>query len=335
MHISEGLCVGLLARCADSKFLRFAEEVVTFMRARSGMTIASYSALMKVYAYSGMYDKACDLYAQIRSEGLEPDSLMYGCLMKFSVECGRTELSRELFEKSPSVDIQNYMSLIRAAGRDKDVPRAFAVLEKLKNSGVSVDVAAYNCVLDACVSAGDLKRARALVSEIKTFTSVDIITYNTLLKGFCAKGDLHAAKELLQEMEGAGMTPNDVSYNCLINAAVSNGNFREAWNAIDMMETNGVPVDHYTLSIMMKALKKSKDPKHLARAMQLVDRSGVDVLSDEVLLNSVLETCTRHRQLPRLTGIISKVTESNFRSSLHTYGSLIKACSTIKQLDMC
>ena len=104
--ISEGLCVGLLARCADGKFLSFAEEIVRFVRAGPGMSIAVYSGLMKVYAYSGMYGKACDLYDQIRQDGLEPDTMMYGCLMKFSVECGRTQLSQELSEKLSVLDIQ-------------------------------------------------------------------------------------------------------------------------------------------------------------------------------------------------------------------------------------
>merc|ERR1719282_2234129 len=103
------------------------------------MTIAVYSALMKVYAYCGMYDRACNLYDQIRADGLEPDAMMYGCLMKFAVECGRTDLSRELSEKAPSLDIQNYMSLIRAAGRDRDIKRAFDVLNKLKEACVSID----------------------------------------------------------------------------------------------------------------------------------------------------------------------------------------------------
>jgi pentatricopeptide repeat protein len=337
IRISEGLCVGLLARCADSKFLRFAEEIVAHVRSQNAMSIACYSALMKVYAYCGMYDKACDLYSQIKQEGLEPDSMMYGCLMKFSVECGRTDLSQELFDKSPSLDIQNYMSLIRAAGRDKDVHRAFAVLDKLKASGVSVDIAAYNCVLDACVSAGDLKRARALMTEMQELYNkkLDIITYNTLLKGYCSKGDVRGAKDLFLEMERAGLSPNDVSHNCLINAAVCSGNFREAWNTIALMEQNGVPVDHYTLSIMMKALKKVKDPRDVARALDLLDRSGVNVNSDEVLLNTVLETCTRHRQLHRLESIISTVMSSNLRPSVHTYGSLIKGCSTIKRLELC
>jgi len=335
LRISEGLCIGLLVRCADSKFLRFAEEIVSFVRARSRMTIPCYSAFMKVYAFCGMYDKACDLYAQIRVDGLEPDGLMYGCLMKFAVECGRTELSRELFDKSPALDIQNYMSLIRAAGRDKDVDRAFMVLERLKRSGVSIDIAAYNCVLDACVSVGDMKRAHAFISEMQAIIKLDIITYNTLLKGYCSKGDLQGAKSVLLQIEQAGLVPNDVSYNSLINAAVSKGNFREAWSTVEMMEHKGVPVDHYTICIMMKALKRVQDPKDVGRALELLDRSGIAVCSDEVLLNVVLETCTWHRQMHRLESIISAFINSKLRPSAHTYGSLIKACSTLKRLDKC
>lgn len=31
---------------------------------------------MKVYAYSGLYEKACDLYEEIKREGVEPDAMM-------------------------------------------------------------------------------------------------------------------------------------------------------------------------------------------------------------------------------------------------------------------
>lgn len=336
VRISEGLCVGLLARCADSKFLRFAEEIEIYVRKKGGMTIAIYSAFMKVYAYCGMYGKACDLYTQIKAEGLEPDHMMYGCLMKFAVECGRTELSQELFDKAPVLDIHNYMSLIRAAGRDKDIDRAFAVLEKLKASCMAVDIAAYNCLLDACVSAGDMQRAHALVSEMRNISHLDVITYNTLLKGFCSKGDVRSAKGLLIEMEQAGLAPNDVSYNCLINAAVSSGNFQEAWSTVEMMERTGVAVDQYTLSIMLKSLKKnSVAVKDVNKTLELLDRSGVDVCSDEVLLNTALETCTRHRKLQRLEAIVSSFSTCSLHPSVHTYGSLIKACSALKCLDKC
>mmetsp|Transcript_81527 Transcript_81527/g.149165 ORF Transcript_81527/g.149165 Transcript_81527/m.149165 type:complete len:1018 (-) Transcript_81527:339-3392(-) len=335
VRISETLCVGLLSRCAETKFLRFADDITKFVREHHSMTLAVYSALMKVYAYAGMYDKACDLYEQIIAQGLEPDAMMYGCLMKFAVECGRTDLSRELSSKTPTLDIQNYMSLIRAAGHDKDIERAFQVLQTLKESGVEPDIAAYNCVLDVCVSTGDLARARELMAEMRKIGKLDIIAYNTFLKGFCRLGDLQGAKNLLSEMERIGMPPNDVSYNCLINAAVSKGMWQEAWNTVGMMQTSGVKVDQFTVSIMMKALKKTKDPKHVHGALALLDNSGVDVCSDEVLLNSVLECCIRHHVHRRLEYVIDAFNKSSMQPTVHTYGCLIKACSTLKRVDKC
>ena len=88
------------------------------------MTLASYSALMKVYAYCGLHDRAFDLYPQLFKEGFAPDPVMYRCLIRFAGECGRTELLKELAGAAPHLDIQNFMSLIRAASRDKDVARA-------------------------------------------------------------------------------------------------------------------------------------------------------------------------------------------------------------------
>ena len=81
----------------------------------------------------------------IIASGLALDTIMYGCLMPFSAQCGRTELSQELSRFAPELDIQNYMSLIRAAGRD----RAFQLLERLRDAGDTMDLAMYKFVLDA------------------------------------------------------------------------------------------------------------------------------------------------------------------------------------------
>mmetsp|Transcript_12858 Transcript_12858/g.23021 ORF Transcript_12858/g.23021 Transcript_12858/m.23021 type:complete len:1016 (-) Transcript_12858:59-3106(-) len=335
-RINEGLCVGLLARCAESKFLNFAEEIVAYTRANGQMTIATYSALMKVYAFCGMYDKACYLYDRIREDGLVPDQLMYGCLMKFAAECGRTSLSEELSQKAPALDIQNYMSLIRSAGRDRDVKRAFAVLKRLKESPLTPDIASYNCVLDVCVQSGDMRRAKELVHEMREMGLTDIITFNTLLKGHCATHDLKGAKELLGEIELAGLKPNDASYNCLINIAASSGDFNEAFQIVDLMQSHGVKADHYTLSILMKAMKKVKNQKAVVpKVLDLLDRTQLDVCADEILFNAVLDTCIRHRETSRLENILNSYTNSRLRPSVHTYGSLIKACNVLKRPNQC
>ena len=59
------------------------------------------------------------------------------------------------------------MSLIKAAGRDRDVDRAFSIIQRLRENDVKPDAIAFNCVLDVCVKAGDLSRARKLLQEMK------------------------------------------------------------------------------------------------------------------------------------------------------------------------
>ena len=75
----------------------------------------------------------------------------------------------------------------------------------------------------------------------------------------------------------------------------------KAWSLIEMMQRGGVSVDNFTISIMMKSLKKLRGPKDVAKILDLLDRSGVDVCTDEILLNTILETCIRHREFRRLT----------------------------------
>lgn len=333
--ISEGFSHSVLTRCAEAKFIKLAEELLAHWRSKGAMSVQLYSSLMKVYAFNGMYDKACDLYPQLLSEGLQPDGIMYSCLMKFAAECGRTSLSQEMSEKLPNLDVQNFMSLMRSAVHDRDAPRAMALLRRWQASEVRVDVAAWNCCLDACVSAGDVQSGRALLDEMVKSVPADIITYNTLLKGYFQVGDIAGAKTLICEMESAGHRPNDVTYNCMVNAAVTYGSFDDAWQVLESMKDKNVPLDHYTISILLKSLKTSGTPRNVSRALGLIESSSVGVFSDEIMLNTVLETCIRYQETSRLEKILSSFATSGLRPGIHTFASLIQAAGFLKWIDQC
>jgi len=272
---------------------------------------------------------------QGHADGLETDATMYGCLMKFEVECGHTGLAQQLSEEAPSLGIQYYMSLIRAAGRDTDVDIAFAVFDKLMASGLVVVRAAYNSVSDVCASAGDVNRAHTLVVGMWASISVDIITCEVLLKSYCVKNDPHGGRNLLKEMGREGYAPNDVSFNCPINAAVCVNCLQDAWGLIDMMEPSGMAIDHFAVSIMMKSLKKLSNPNKICWSLALLDRSGLDASSDEIMLCTVLETCFKHREFQRLQAILSRYGHQSMLPSAHTYAVLIKAYGVLKLVDGC
>jgi pentatricopeptide repeat protein len=339
-YFTDGLCAGRIARCAEQKFLVFAERLASVMRSRGQMTVMTYSALMKVYSYCNKYSEACDLYHQLLADGLEPDSTMYGCLMKFSAECGRTDLTRELSAKMPcnKLGVHHHMSLIRAAGQDKDVEKAFTVLAQFREAG-GLDTAVCNAVLDVCCAVRDMERACRLVTEMRKDGLLDIISFNTLIKGYCMLGDSTRATQVLTDMEKSGFQPNDITYNCLINMAASAGDFRAAWKTISTMESKSVRIDHYTVSTLLKALKRAPAGKgDIGRVLDLLDRHHIDICCEEVLLNTALEACVKHGEHRRLESLLdngSIKSGAGTQLAPHTYANLIKAAGVLKRLQQC
>lgn len=336
LFASEGLCGNLLARCGEAQNLRFADSIIAYLRSRSMMTLAIFKTLMKVYATCNLYGKACDLYEQVLAEGIEPDQVMYGCLVKFAVKCGRTELSRELVGKTTGTDVQNYMWMIRAASRDGDVDKAFALLRDVEKSQDRVaDAAMYNATVDACVSNGRMPEGRRLLKEMAAKGLANLVTYNTLMKGCSVKGDIRSARGVLREMEDAGMVPDSASYNCLMGAMVSAENYSETTSLIDEMDRKGVSIDHYTVSIMMKVVKKANQ-RDSHRALAVLERfDGMKLHEDEVLFNTLLDALIHRRYIDRLGVVLQDFDVANVKPSVQTYGLLIKAFSLLKKTSRC
>jgi len=199
-----------------------------------------------------------------------------------------------------------------------------------------LDPAVYNCAVDVCVNNSMMDRARALLAEMSERGLANLITYNTLMKGYGAKGDLAAARRVIREMEDAGVKPDSASYNCLMGSMVATGSVADAWKVLDEMDRRGVPMDHYTVSIMMKAAKRARIPRDGMRALAVLDRaSGVKVCDDDVLFNTVLDACIHRQDLDRLRKILEAFASSAMKPSVQTYGLLIKAFSTMRQLSRC
>jgi len=280
---------------------------------------------------SRLFHKTCDLYATLREDGLEPDTIMYGGLIKAAVECGRLDLSKTLLQKSGTLDIQNYMSLFRACGRERNSRKAVELLAELESSDVGVDTTAYNCVLDVCIKCGDKKSVANLFTKMKVTGYVDTISYNTLLKGMGAGATgLTDAGMVLAEMRQLGLQPNQITYNSLINFAMSCGDVAQAWSFIKNMEEEGVPVDNFTCSIMMKGLRHASQPSDVDRTLALIEQSPVT--PDDVLVNTLLDACIRLRDVSRLTNALKTFHGSGVVPSEHTYGSVIKAYGHAKAL---
>merc|ERR1719387_1623613 len=236
---SEGSAISIVTLCAESKHLQMAERVAEYAKEKGRASLALYSSLMKVYACSRKFNKTCDMYETEMANAdpkMELDAVAYGCLIKAAVESGRLELARKLFQQSGNPDLLNYMSLIRAAGREKNARKALDLLKELEQSPIEVDTTCYNCVLDVCVACCENTMALELFERMKVVDRLDVISYNTLLKLLMKQGSWAKVEVVLEEMRGRGLKPNVVTYNSLINAFISNGDMAFAWRYLEDME---------------------------------------------------------------------------------------------------
>jgi len=236
-----------------------------------------------------------------------------------------------LFRESGNPDLLNYMSLIRAAGRERDVQKALVLLEELELSPMSVDNTAYNCVLEVCVACSDRQAAEGLLRRMEAAGQVDVISYNTYLKILLSEGLREEVAVVLSEMRSRGLRPNAVTYNSLVKDMVARQDLHGAWCLIDEMELEGTRPDAFTCSILMKGVKHTSCPEDVDRIITLIERAKVT--PDEVLVNCLLDACVRLRNVQRLTQVLEQFKATGVVPSLHACATLIRAYGHARRLD--
>jgi len=104
----------------------------------------------------------------------------------------------------------------------------------------------------------------------------------------------------------------------------------DAWTALEEMQQQGVPTDKYTVSrMLMKTvgdgrtrLNASRVYRGIGLVEKFIELQPKDV--DEVLLNALLDTCCRLKDLNRLESIMQRMRDLEITPSPVTLGILVK-----------
>jgi len=129
---------------------------------------------------------------------------------------------------------------------------------------------------------------------------------------------------------GDKMSPKSGSANALEDLMRRKG-VDEAWNALEDMQRRGVTTDKFTVSrMLMKTLGDGRsriNPVKVYRGIALVERfieqQPKDV--DQVLINALLDTCCRLKDLSRLEATVQLMRNLKVAPSPVTLGILVKA----------
>lgn len=164
-------------------------------------------------------------------------------------------------------NVRSTLSIKRYLGTDLDrIDNAYYILEDLRRDGKTVDVAAFNVVIDACATANDLKRTVATYREAKNLgVTPDVETYNAVLGACIVDAVKGMGTVILDEMKEAGVAPNAETYSRMVALCCTQRNYEDAFNYLEEMKGYGIVPPASCYETLVKKLASENDPRfHIA-----------------------------------------------------------------------
>ena len=200
------------------------------------------------------------------------------------------------------------------ANADTRVPAAlepvFAVFSEMRASGISPDLAAFNVLIDACASVGDLARAEGAFGELcAAGIKPDVITYTCLIKACAVSEDLDAsqaadgAEQIYLEMQQKSnhfstfIPPSVYTYKHLMAVHAHAGRPHRVLELFDEMQERGLkPTQTHYLIALGACSSHPHLPLSINRAVDIYramrERGGYRL--DTRTLHELVEMFTMH-----------------------------------------
>jgi len=127
-----------------------------------------YNTLLDGCARQGLYDRGTKLLAEMVGAGVNPSNFTLSVLVKLCSRAKRLDRAFEMVQEITSKysfrpNVHVYTNLIQACIQNKELWRAFEVLERLIKESIRPDVRTYSLLLRACVSCGQAQEAAGLM----------------------------------------------------------------------------------------------------------------------------------------------------------------------------
>ncbi|XP_024543541.1 pentatricopeptide repeat-containing protein At3g09040, mitochondrial [Selaginella moellendorffii] len=226
-------------------------------------------------------DEGRSIHASIRSSGHGGSRFLGNLLVQMYGKHGNFDLALETFSHIQEPNVFSWTILIAAFARNGHYHRAFELLCRMQNEGVTFNAVTISSVLTAC---RDIKQARELerLAAVAGFGGEERIL-RSLIHAYGECGSVDDAREVFDAMEAAG---DLVSCTALMGAYARNGYSVEALRLFQKMSLEGVKLDKISFVSVINACACARDLRRGKLCHELLRQSGLD--TDLTLQNTLL-----------------------------------------------
>lgn len=196
-----------------------------------------------------------DLLKRLVENRCEIDLLSRNRALAHCVSQRAFDLADAIVEHLPQVPMDPiaFNTLMKGYAVEGLCDQCFRLYTKMRSQGIDPTDITFGILLDACVDAKQLHRAREIFADIKgAGHRMNVVLYTTFIKGLVNAGELKEATGVLDEMGSTGkVAPDLVTYSTLVKAHADAGNVWDASRLLDRMIKQGLTPDSVLYNIVL------------------------------------------------------------------------------------
>ncbi|XP_022714839.1 pentatricopeptide repeat-containing protein At1g52640, mitochondrial [Durio zibethinus] len=217
---------------------------------------------------------------------------------------------------------KSYSILVRGWGDVGETYHARKMFDEMVHRGCSIDVFAYNSLLEALCKGGNVEEAYKMFGEMDSSgIEPDACSYSVFIRAYCEANDIHAAFRVLDRMRRYNLVPNLFTYNCIIKKLCNNDNVDEAYQLLTEMFERGITPDTWSFNAI---LAYHCEHSEVNRALRLISRMEKnECLPDRHTYNMALKLLIRIGRFDRATELWESTADKGFYPSVSTYAVMV------------
>ncbi|XP_022948942.1 putative pentatricopeptide repeat-containing protein At1g02420 [Cucurbita moschata] len=250
--------------------------------------VTCFNALLRTLCQEKSMTDARNVYHGLKSK-FRPNLQTFNILLSGWKSSEEAEgFFDEMREMGVQPDVVSYNCLVDVYCKNREMDKAFKVIEKMRDEDIAADVITYTSIIGGLGLIGQPDKARNILKEMKEYGCYpDVAAYNAAIRNFCIAKRLREAFDLMDEMANKGLNPNATTYNLFFRIFFWSNDLQSSWNLYRrMMDVGCLPNTQSCLFLMRSFKRHEKVEMALQLWNDMVERGfGSYILVSEELFD--------------------------------------------------
>ncbi|GKV35822.1 hypothetical protein SLEP1_g44033 [Rubroshorea leprosula] len=281
--------------------------------------------VFRAYSRANLPGDAIRAFDRMVEFGIQPcihdlDQLLYVLCKRKHVKHAQQFFDRLKHRFEPSA--KSYSILMRGWGDIGEPSKAQKVFDEMLQRGCSVDVPAYNSLLEALCKGRNVDEAYNIFKEMGSKgIEPDACSYSIFIRAYCEDNDLHGAFRVLDRMRRCNLVPNVYTYNFIIKKLCKNDKVDEAYELLNEMLESWVSPDVWSYNTIMAYHCEHTEVNRSLRLISIMEEHKC--LADRHTYNMVFKLLIRVGRFDRATELWESLPDRGFFPSVSTYAVMV------------